>query len=155
MAAWLPNIPQTVVAMLAAQWIGAVFTSTSPDFGPSGVLDRFGQVRPKVLIVADGYWYGTQAHDRLDALPEVVAGLPDLERVLVVPELAEPGAVADRLAALPLECPAGLFDDAAGPVTQPARLPFDAPGFILYSSRDDRARRRASCTPVPGSCSSS
>jgi acetoacetyl-CoA synthetase len=133
-AAWLPNIPQTLIAMLAAQWIGAVFTSTSPDFGVSGVLDRFGQVRPKVLFAADGYCYGTKQHDRLGALPDVVAGLPELERVVVVPELAAPGAVALRLADLALPLPVVLFDDATGPVPRPARLPFDAPGFILYSS---------------------
>jgi acetoacetyl-CoA synthetase len=133
-AAWLPNVPHTLIAMLASQWIGAVFTSTSPDFGVSGVLDRFGQVRPKVLFAADGYCYGNKQHDRLAALPDVVAGLPELERVVVVPELAEPGAVAERLAGMDIATPVVLVDDAVGPVPRPARLPFDAPGFILYSS---------------------
>lgn len=133
-AAWLPNVPATLITMLAAQWIGAVFTSTSPDFGVSGVLDRFGQVRPKVLVVADGYCYGNRRHDRLAAVPDVVAGLPDLERLLMVPELDEPAEVARRLADLALPVPAALIDDAVGPALRPARLPFDAPGFILYSS---------------------
>ncbi len=133
-AAWMPNTPETVVAMLAAQWLGAVFTSTSPDFGASGVLDRFGQVGPKVLIAADGFWYATKRQDRLDLLPQVVAGLPDLERVVVVPELRGAEDVGNRLAELPIGCPTVLFGEAVGQAPQPARLPFDAPGFILYSS---------------------
>ena len=78
-AAWMPNTPETVIAMLATNAIGAVFTSTSPDFGVSGVLDRFGQVEPTVLVAADGYVYGGKRHDRLDRLGEVVAGLPTLK----------------------------------------------------------------------------
>ena len=58
MAAWMPNMPETVIAMLAAASIGAVFTSASPDFGVQGVLDRFGQTEPKVLVAVDGYHYG-------------------------------------------------------------------------------------------------
>ncbi len=134
-AAWLPNTEQTLIAMLAAQWIGAVFTSTSPDFGVSGVLDRFGQVRPKVLFAADGYCYGGKRHDRLGALGDVVAGLPDLERLVVVPELSEAAEVADRLADLCLPVPVSLMGEAVAPAApEAARLPFDAPGFILYSS---------------------
>ena len=133
-AAWLPNGPEAVVAMLATQWIGAVFTSTSPDFGVAGVLDRFGQVRPKVLFAADGFCYGTKQLDRLPLLPQVVAGLPDLQAVVVVPELGDAATVADRVAGLAIDCRVLLFGDAAGPAPAPARLPFDAPGFILYSS---------------------
>ena len=74
-AAWMPNSPETAIAMLATNALGAVFTSTSPDFGVAGVLDRFGQVEPTVLIAADGYVYGGNRHDRLNRLAEVVAGL--------------------------------------------------------------------------------
>ncbi|MEX0698428.1 MAG: AMP-binding protein, partial [Acidimicrobiia bacterium] len=63
-AAWMPNVPETIVAMLGAATIGAVFTSTSADFGVSGVVDRFGQVAPRVLIAADGYLYGGRAFSR-------------------------------------------------------------------------------------------
>ena len=77
-AAWLPNSPEAVVSMLATSMIGAVFTSTSPDFGVAGVLDRFGQVEPKVLIASDGYVYAGKQQPRLPRLREVVAGLPSL-----------------------------------------------------------------------------
>ena len=135
-AAWLPNGPEAVIAMLAASWVGAVFTSTSPDFGVSGVIDRFGQVRPTVLFVADGYRYGTKTHDRLPLLPEVLRGLPEVQRVIVVPEIADSGPLADRLAGLDIDRPWELFHHAvaAGRETPPVRSPFDAAGFILYSS---------------------
>ncbi len=67
-AAWLPNVPETVVAFLGSAMIGAVFSSASPDFGVPGVLDRFGQIAPKVLVAADGYRYNGKEHSRLEAL---------------------------------------------------------------------------------------
>ena len=83
--AWLPNCPAAYVTALAAAAIGAVYTSTSPDFGTAGVLDRFGQVAPKVLVAADAYLYGGQRHDCLSRLREIGAGLPSVQRVVVVP----------------------------------------------------------------------
>ena len=83
-AAYMPNIPETVVAMLAVTSIGGVFTSASPDFGIQGVLDRFGQVEPKILISADGYYYNGKTHSSLDRLPAIVDGMPTVERVVVV-----------------------------------------------------------------------
>jgi acetoacetyl-CoA synthetase len=77
-AAWLPNTPEVLVAMLGTSLLGAVFTSTSPDFGVAGVLDRFGQVEPKVLIGTDGYVYAGKRQPRLERLAEVAAGLPTL-----------------------------------------------------------------------------
>lgn len=126
-AAWLPNIPATLVVMLATTGLGAVFTSTSPDFGVAGVVDRFSQVDPVVLVVADGYHYGGKVHERATLLPAVVAALPSLRAVLMVPELG---------AAVP---------DSPVPVTQWGegwhdadpkfrRGPTDTPGFVLYSS---------------------
>ena len=91
-AAWLPNIPQAFITALAAAAIGAVYTSTSPDFGVSGVLDRFGQVKPKVLVAADGYVYAGNAHDCLARLRKIRAGLPSVKKVVVVPYLASPAA---------------------------------------------------------------
>ena len=88
-AAYMPNIPEAVVAMLAVSSIGAVFTSASPDFGVQGVLDRFGQVEPKVLISADGYFYNGKTHSSVDKLPEIVAGMPSLKRVIVAGYTAE------------------------------------------------------------------
>jgi acetoacetyl-CoA synthetase len=72
-AAYLPNIPATVVAMLAAASIGAIFSSASPDFGVQGVLDRFGQIEPKVLFACDGYWYNGKRVDCLGKLREIAA----------------------------------------------------------------------------------
>ena len=129
-AAWLPNIPEAFITALAAATIGAVYTSTSPDFGTSGVLDRFGQVAPKVLVAADGYVYGGRGHDCLERLREIRAGLPSVRRVVVVPYLAdEPdlSGVADAV----------RWDDFAVATSDalPFRLlPFDAPLSILYSS---------------------
>ena len=72
----MPNVPETVVAFLATNAIGAVFSSTSADFGAAGVVDRFGQIGPKVLFAADGYLYGGKRFDCLGRLPEIQAGLP-------------------------------------------------------------------------------
>ena len=129
-AAWLPNIPQAYVTALAAAAIGAIYTSTSPDFGVSGVLDRFGQVKPKVLVAADGYVYGGRSHDCLSRLREIKAGLPSLRRVVVVPYLSDVPDVD------------GIGDTstwrefvASHPAVPPVRrLPFDAPLYVLYSS---------------------
>ena len=83
--AWLPNMPEVYAVMLAAASIGAVFSSTSPDFGTDGVLDRFGQIRPVVLFATDGYHYAGRHHDTTDRLIQVADGLTDLRRVVVVP----------------------------------------------------------------------
>ena len=125
----LPNVPETVVAMLAAASLGAVWTSCSPDFGRAGVLDRFGQVEPKVLIVSDGYRYGGRSHDRLPLAAELCAALPSVRRLVVVPVLA-----ADS----PLPSGAVLWESWLQPHEGAApayvRLPFAHPLFIMYSS---------------------
>ena len=128
-AAWLPNMPEAYVIALAAASIGATFTSTSPDFGAPGVLDRFGQVAPAVLIAADGYYYGGKAYDCMDRLRQIAAGLPSLRRLVVVPYLAE----EPDLAGLPGVTTWAEF--TARPSAEPRpRLSFDAPLFVLYSS---------------------
>lgn len=83
-AAWLPNGIEAVVAMLGAAALGAVFSSTSPDFGAPGVLDRFGQIEPAVLFAVDGYDYGGRHFDRRDVRRQIVAGLPSLRRTVVL-----------------------------------------------------------------------
>ena len=130
-AGFMPNIPETVVAMLATTAIGAVWSSCSPDFGAQGVLDRFGQIEPQVLFAVDGYFYGGKTHDSLDKLIEIVAALPSLQRVVVVPY----ASVAPDLSGI---SGAVLLDDFAA---QPAggeiefvQLPFDHPLYIMYSS---------------------
>ena len=128
-AAWLPNIPEAYITALAAAAIGAIYTSTSPDFGVSGVLDRFGQVKPKVLVAADGYVYAGKSHDCLARLREIRAGLPSLTKVVVVPYLAD-APVTKRL-------PNSVIwhQFVSNPASlAPVLLPFDAPLFVLYSS---------------------
>ena len=86
-AAWLPNIAETVVLMLGAAAVGATFSSTSPDFGVDGVVDRFGQIRPVVLVSADGYFYGGKQLDCLERLAEIRAALPSVRRTVLVGNL--------------------------------------------------------------------
>lgn len=142
-AAWMPNVPETVIAMIATALLGATFTSTSPDFGVAGVLDRFGQVEPTVLVAVDGYVYANKQHRRLDRLPEVIAGLPSLEAVVVHGELNEELDLADVRAEarqVPVlswrtAIEAGEVARAAGTSPDGSQLfPFDQPLFILYSS---------------------
>jgi acetoacetyl-CoA synthetase len=132
-AGFLPNVPEAVVAMLASASIGALWSSCSPDFGVTGVLDRFGQIVPKILITADGYRYSGKQFDSLERVAEFARALPSVERVIVVPHLA---AVArERLAPLP---GAVSWDEAlaAGRGVAPRfeRLPFDHPLYVMYSS---------------------
>ena len=129
-AGLMPNLPETVIAMLAATSLGAVWSSCSPDFGRDGVLDRFGQIEPKVLFSADGYRYNGKAHDSLELVAEVRARLPSLERTVIVPYLE----LSPDVAPLP---GAELFEDFLGPDGAPlefAQLPFDHPLYVLYSS---------------------
>ncbi|HEX6884986.1 MAG TPA: acetoacetate--CoA ligase [Planctomycetota bacterium] len=128
-AAWLPNGSEAVAAMLATAALGATWSSCSPDFGPAGVLDRFQPLAPRVLIACDGHVYRGKAHDARARLAEVVAGLPSLVRVVVVPWL-DAGA--------PL--PAGALDARTFLAEAPAqtgpcpRFPFEQPLYVVFSS---------------------
>ena len=131
-AAYMPNLPETVVAMLAAASLGAIFTSASPDFGVQGVLDRFGQTEPKVLVACDGYYYGGKTVDVLGKLGEIVAQLPSVKRVVVVPYVHR----EHDLSHVPH---ARLYADFVAPFhfvddIEFAQLPFDHPLYIMYSS---------------------
>ena len=86
-AAYMPNVPETVIMMLAASSIGAIFSSASPDFGVDGVLDRFGQIEPKILITTDSYWYNGKEVNITNKVLEVVRALPSLQRVVISPFL--------------------------------------------------------------------
>jgi acetoacetyl-CoA synthetase len=130
-AGLVPNMPETLAAMLATASLGAVWSSCSPDFGVQGVLDRFGQIEPKVLFACDGYRYNGKAIDIRAKLAELAHALPSVQQLVVwsyahaVPELADiPKAVTldDFVAPYP-----------AGDIAF-AQLPFDAPLYILYSS---------------------
>ena len=130
-AGYLPNLPETVIAMLAATSLGAVWSSCSPDFGVQGVLDRFGQIEPKVLVGADGYRYNGTAIDSIGRIREVLAGVPGIERTVVVPYLRR----APDLRSLP-----GAISWDELTLAHPAReiefepVPFDHPLYIMYSS---------------------
>jgi len=132
-AAYMPNMPETVIALLATASIGAIFTSASPDFGVQGVLDRFGQVEPKLLFVADGYVYNGKTIDCLDRVAEIVDRMPSVRKVVVTPYVVEEG---HRLEAIR----GGVLVDAFLRSTETAseiefaRLPFNHPLVIMYSS---------------------
>ncbi len=131
-AAFMPNIPETVIGMLATARIGAVWSSCSPDFGVKGVLDRFGQIEPRVLLCADGYRYSGKVIDCLERVREIAASIGSIERVVVVPWLGEePNLGGIRSAE--------RWDDflesaARDPVPPAERLAFDHPLYIMYSS---------------------
>ena len=130
-AGFMPNVPETVIAMLAASSLGAIWSSCSPDFGVKGVLDRFGQIEPRILFCADGYRYAGKEIDCLERVQTIVAELPSIERVVVVPYLsADPDARLIRRAM-------GWRDFVGAeefPLIDFERLPFDHPLYILYSS---------------------
>jgi acetoacetyl-CoA synthase len=128
-AGFLPNHPSAVIAMLAASSIGAVWSSCSPDFGAAGVVDRFGQIGPKLLFTADGYRYGSKVLDSRPVAAEVARKCPSVRRVVVVPFL-EPRA---EISAIPH---AVHWSDLLRNDEEPrfASLPFAHPLYILYSS---------------------
>jgi acetoacetyl-CoA synthetase len=133
-AGFMPNVAETVIAMLATTSLGAIWSSCSPDFGVAGVLDRFGQIRPRVLVAADGYRYNGKEIDSLARVRDVVAKIPDIERVVIVPHVRAASAV--DLTALRS---ATLWHDYAErpPRTTDlafTRLRFDHPVYIMYSS---------------------
>ncbi|MDX8502504.1 acetoacetate--CoA ligase [Mesorhizobium sp. VK4C] len=131
-AAMMPNMPETVAAMLAAASIGAVWSSCSPDFGEQGVLDRFGQIEPVVFIAPDGYWYNGKAIEVADKVRAVAEKLATVRKVLIVDYLGTSSDVAatiDKAAAL--EEALSLF---AAKALAFERLPFSHPLYILFSS---------------------
>ncbi len=130
-AGFMPNAPETAIAMLATASLGAIWSSCSPDFGIQGATDRFGQIEPRVLFTADGYFYNGKTIDSLERVRGILAGLPAIERVVVVPFASAapdlggvPGAVAY----------ADYLGDEPGGDIAFAQLPFDQPLFIMYSS---------------------
>ena len=138
-AAILPNLPEAVVAMLATASVGAVWSSCSPDFGVTGVLDRFGQIAPTVLVVCDGYHYAGKVISIADKVLAIVRALPSLRAVIVVDCLGDAAEVARDLAAADRGCcrvSAWADEVDRRPACEPAfiRLPFDHPLCILFSS---------------------
>jgi acetoacetyl-CoA synthetase len=128
--AYMPNIAETIVAFLATASLGAIWSSCSPDFGAGSVTDRFAQIEPKVLFAVDGYSYGGRQFDRREVLAGILADMPTVEQVVVLPYLGAaggsplPGAIDwDELRAR-----------GAGHELTFAQLPFDHPLWVLYSS---------------------
>ena len=174
-AGFMPNMPETVIAMLGTTWIGAIWSSCSPDFGAQGVLDRFGQIEPKVLFCADGYRYAGKEIDCLDRVRVIAEQIPAIKHVVVAPYRSRSVTLNGIRAALawsdfvvkaggsrgagaagvandqgdPAQfagAPPGVSPsrsqgpaDPAGPAggttkPEPARMPFDHPVYIMYSS---------------------
>jgi acetoacetyl-CoA synthetase len=128
-AGFMPNVPEAVIAMLATASIGATWSSCSPDFGVQGVIDRFGQIAPKVLFTADGYFYAGKTLDSLERIAGILDRLPSVTDVVVVPNVAPRPALAGLRNAT-------LFAEFGSPGATLAfeRLPFAHPLYILYSS---------------------
>jgi acetoacetyl-CoA synthetase len=129
--AYLPNIPEAIVAFLATASIGAVWSSCSPDFGPASVIDRFAQIEPKVLFAVDGYRYGGKDFDRRETIAALQAAMPSLVRTVVVPYL-DPAPDLSSLA----DATTWAEVTAAGEGAELSfeRVPFDHPLWVLYSS---------------------
>ncbi len=130
-AAYMPNMPETLAAMLATASLGATWSSCSPDFGVQGVVDRFGQIEPKVLFFPDAYWYNGKAHDVRAKAAEVLKDLPTVSHAVCVPYVAGdadlsavPKGVSYRDFLAPFQAAEPSFE----------RVPFNHPLFILYSS---------------------
>jgi acetoacetyl-CoA synthetase len=129
--AYLPNVPEAIIALLAVSSIGAVWSSCSPDFGAGSVIDRFKQIEPKVLIAVDGYRYGGKGYDRTQMVGKLQREIPTLERTVILPYLQkEPdtGPLEDVV----------MWDQLLGPYVgedlQFEQVPFDHPLWVLYSS---------------------
>src|SRR6185312_15308748 len=129
--AYLPNIPEAIVAFLATASIGATWSSCSPDFGPASVVDRFAQIEPKVLFAVDGYRYGGRDHDRREIVAELQAAMPSLERTVVLPYLDPDADLGSLEGAMRWE---ELLAAGDGAELRFERVPFDHPLWVLYSS---------------------
>ncbi|MBS3732691.1 MAG: acetoacetate--CoA ligase [Desulfobacterales bacterium] len=129
---FMPNMPETIIAMLAGATMGATWSSCSPDFGIQGVLDRFGQIEPRVLFVSDGYFYKGKHIDNLERVSRILKELPSVEQVVVVPYTSQnPDISSVPRAVLYADFIAGTSDDAEIDFLQ---LPFAHPHYIMYSS---------------------
>jgi acetoacetyl-CoA synthetase len=135
--AYLPNTPEALIAFLATASLGAVWSSCSPDFGPSSVVDRFAQIEPKLMLCVDGYRYGGKDFDRLDTVASIAGQIPSLERIVVVPYLNRSPDLsvleAEGVGAPPMTW-GQLLELGEGAGLAFERVPFDHPLWVLYSS---------------------
>ena len=128
-AGFIPNLPETIIAMLATASLGAIWSSSSPDFGIKGVLDRFSQIEPKIIFAADGYFYGGKHFDTLEKLGSILSELPTVEQVVIVGYTGKPD-----LTKLPGSLHWDDFLDNPASEIDFEPLPFDQPLYIMYSS---------------------
>ncbi|MBW2655394.1 MAG: AMP-binding protein, partial [Deltaproteobacteria bacterium] len=127
---FVPNMPESIIAMLAATSLGAIWSSCSPDFGIKGVLDRFGQTRPKVLFTADGYFFKGKPLDSIKKIAGIVQEIPSIEKIVVIPYVSE----KPDISALPN---AVMFEEFKEPDANKIdfqQMEFDDPLYIMYSS---------------------
>ncbi len=129
-AGYLPNIPETIIGMLATTAIGAVWSSCSPDFGTHGVLDRFGQIQPKILITTDGYLYNGKAINILSRVKQLSKKLLDLQQIIIVPFLESQPSINGINKAIFYSD----FIDTSYPEIHFQQLEFNDPLYIMYSS---------------------
>ncbi len=127
---FMPNMPESIIAMLAATSIGAIWSSCSPDFGIKGVLDRFGQTKPRILFTADGYYFKGKAIDSLAKISKIIKEIPSIEKIIVVPYTLE----TPDLANLPGAISYVDFSSNDASEIEFAQLPFEHPLYIMYSS---------------------
>lgn len=130
-AGFMPNMIETVIAMLATTSIGAIWSSCSPDFGIKGVFDRFGQIQPKVLFTANGYSYNGKNIDSLERVAGILKDLPSIEKVVVVPYTEKEPAISNLPNAVLYE---NFLSAEEGLEIEFTQLPFDHPVYIMYSS---------------------
>ncbi|MGD9310770.1 MAG: acetoacetate--CoA ligase [Desulfosarcina sp.] len=130
-AGFMPNMPESIIAMLAATSIGAAWSSCSPDFGIKGVLDRFGQIQPKVLFTADGYFFKGKALDSLGRIADIIRQIPSVERLIVVPYTDENPDISAIAKAVMLD---DFKSEQTGLEIHFEQLPFDHPLYVMYSS---------------------
>ena len=127
---YVPNMPEAAIAMLATASLGAIWSSCSPDFGVQGVVDRFGQIEPKVLFSADGYFYNGTRHDSLSRLPSILEQVPSIEHVVIIPYTSD----APDLGTVPKATSLDSFAAEDTGTIDFAQVPFDHPLFVMYSS---------------------
>jgi acetoacetyl-CoA synthetase len=131
--AYMPNIPETVIAFLAVASIGAIWSSAAPEFGARSVIDRFAQIQPKLMLTVDGYRHGGRDFERLAVAQAILAELPTVEHVVLVPYLAHP-AQASRQARFAHSSWEQLLERGRGAELRFEQVPFDHPLWVLYSS---------------------
>ena len=129
-AGFIPNMPESIIAMLATTSIGAIWSSSSPDFGINGVLDRFSQIKPKVLFAANGYFYNGKSHDSLEKLQGILQDLPTVEKVVVIPY----SEIDPNISSINNSILYSDFTANEAEKIEFKQLPFDQPLYIMYSS---------------------